>query len=195
MAQGAIPSILRAFKNWWLFAVVGILFILLGVWVLNNKLESYVGLSLFFGLSILFSGVSEMVFSLSNRDHLDGWGWYLTGGIFSLIMGIILLMFPGLTMVTLPIFLGFWLLFRGGSLISFSFDIRDLGASAWWWMLLGGILVGAFGLLVLFRPAVGGMTIIYYTGFSFILLGLLLVFFGLKLNSVKNHVKDRLAPQ
>ena len=47
-------------------------------------------LSVIFSISMLISGIIEIIFSISNRRGISSWGWYLAGGIIDLILGIYL---------------------------------------------------------------------------------------------------------
>ncbi|MFD1166733.1 DUF308 domain-containing protein [Sphingobacterium daejeonense] len=42
-------------------------------------------LSFVFSISFLFSGVMEIIFAFNNKNEIDGWGWYLAGGILNTI--------------------------------------------------------------------------------------------------------------
>ena len=105
-------------KHWWLFLLTGILLIVGSIWVFLTPVESYVNLAWIFSILVLVTGISYVIFSISNRKKLEDWGWYLAGGIFEIVMGIILVSYPDLTIIMLPLFVGFWLMFRGAQIIA-----------------------------------------------------------------------------
>ena len=164
-------KIKSAVKNWWVLTILGILFILLGIWVFRNPLESYIGLSLYFSIAMFIGGAFQIFFSVSNRDVLPGWGWQLMGGILQVLFGYILTSNPQITMAILPLFVGFWLLFRSINLASFSLELRSLLLPNWWLYLLFAILIGIFSFFILTRPVIGGITIVTWTGIALIMAG------------------------
>jgi uncharacterized membrane protein HdeD (DUF308 family) len=68
-------------------------------------------------------------------------GWTLTSGIIDAAICFYPLLYPIVTMATLPFFIGFWLMFRAFFLMGISFNLSSLGASNWGWHLVGGILL------------------------------------------------------
>lgn len=111
-------------KHWYLPFILGILFIVLGIYMFTVPTESYVALSAVFAISFLVSGILEIYFSIANNKELEGWGWYLAGGILDFIAGIILWTNPGISMVTLPFFVGFLILFKSIQGLGFAYDIK-----------------------------------------------------------------------
>lgn len=107
-----LKTVRNTVKNWYIPAIIGVLFILLGGYLFSVPVATYLTLTIFFSLTFLFSGILEIVFSVQNKDELEGWGWYLTSGIFSLLIGIVLVSKPDVAATTLPFFIGFSLLFR-----------------------------------------------------------------------------------
>ena len=116
MAQ-TLKSIRDSINYWWLFLLTGILLIVVGLWVFASPLASYLSLSFIFAFGILFTGVFEVIFAISNRKTMDNWGWTLSSGILDLVIGFYLMAYPAITIAILPLILGFWLLFRGFSAI------------------------------------------------------------------------------
>lgn len=88
MAETFLKFVKNSVKHWYLPLIVGVLFVGVGIYMFTTPLESYVTLSVVFSLLFIFSGLSDIIFSISNRDELEGWGWTLTGGIFTLLLGL-----------------------------------------------------------------------------------------------------------
>ena len=99
-------------KHWYIPAIVGSIFIVVGIYTFASPATSYVALSILFSLSFLFSGISEIVFSLTNRNEMDNWGWVLAFGILTTVIGGLLLSNPAVSMATLTFYVGFLILFR-----------------------------------------------------------------------------------
>ena len=177
-------------KNWWWYLIIGILFIIAGIAIFAKPLDGYVGLSVLFSVVILSSGFGQIFFSLGNSSILKGWGWILVSGILDVAIGTYLLMYPVVTMATLPYFVGFWLVFRSFYLMGASFDLKDLNAEGWGWLLFGGIVVMVLGFLVIYYPAAGAVGIVAVSGSAFIIGGFLYIYLGFQLKNIKTDVSQ-----
>ncbi len=183
-----LQETVRTVKNWWLFLLYGIALIAMAIWMFSNPEQSYVALSIVFSIFVLVNGIFHIYFSYTNRNLIEGWGWYLAGGILELIIGIALISNPQLSMATLPFFIGFWLLFRAGFIIGSAFDLKKFGFSDWGWILFWGILLAAFAFIIIIRPSLGAFTAVFWTAFAFIFFGVSYIMFALKLRKLKKGV-------
>src|SRR5471030_239000 len=107
----------RSLRHWWVFLLRGVLFILVGIYMICSPASSYAALGFMFGLIILLAGVAELLHvsrSANNR------GWHLFLGILDIILGIVLMGHIAASVTILRIIVGVWFLFRGFSLLSFS---------------------------------------------------------------------------
>ena len=46
-----------------------------------SPVSTYVALSIIFSVSMLISGILEIIFAFSNRKGVPSWGWYIVGGL------------------------------------------------------------------------------------------------------------------
>lgn len=160
----------RSVKNWWVSLILGILYIAVAICLMFAPLSSYVALSVIFSISMLISGILEILFAISNK-HISSWGWYLAGGIIDLIIGIYLVAFPMVSMEIIPFLIAFWLMFRGFSATGYSMDLKRYGTRDWGWYMGFGILAILCSLLILWQPAVGALYAIYMISFTFLIIG------------------------
>ncbi len=173
-------------KYWYLPLISGVLFILLSFWVFKTPVESYLALSVFFASLFMIGGLLE-VFRALNNSGSKGWGWSLTFGIVDVIFGVLLLSNPALSASALILYVGFILMFRSISSIGFATDLKDMGVKSWVGPLIFGILGLILAAMMIFNPAFGGFTIIFYTAMSLFFIGLfqiLLAFSLKKLNAL-----------
>jgi uncharacterized membrane protein HdeD (DUF308 family) len=185
MATTILSPTQSVVKNWWISLLLGILYIIAGVWVFQTPLTSYVSLSIVFSVFIFVSGISQIAFSISNRDEINNWGWYLAGGILDLIIGILLISHPLITMTILPFYVGFWLLLQGFMSIGLSFQFRAVDTPNWGWLLFLGIMTLLFAFLLLANPIFAGLSIVYMTAFAFIFAGISRIFLAFGLKKIK----------
>lgn len=177
-------------KNWWWFLVSGILFIATGIAIYASPVASYVSLSILFSILMISNGFSQIVFASANSKLLKGWGWILVSGIIDLALGFYLLLYPAVTMVTLPYFVGFWLIFRSFYLMGISFDLKALGVSRWGWLLFGGILMLVLGGVIVYYPAAGVVSIVAFSGSAFIVGGFMNIYLAFLFKGVKGEVNQ-----
>ena len=185
-----ISEAISTIKNWWLYLILGILLVLGGFWVARTPLESYLALSMLFIALLLVNGIFQIIFSISNRNTLPGWGWYLTNGILETLIGIYLWSSPTLSMAVLPFVVGFWLLFRGISVIASSTELKQKAIKGWGWIMALGILTTVLSFFVVMNPVVGVIYLVYLTAFSMIFMGIAYIMFSLKLKKIKSNTLD-----
>ncbi len=118
-------TIANAIKHWYIPLIVGIIFALTGIYTLFSPLKAYLTLSVLFSLSFLISGLSEIIFSISNRKEIDNWGWTLTFGIVTALFGVLLVMNPQISITTLPFYVGVVVLFRSIMGIAYALDLKN----------------------------------------------------------------------
>jgi uncharacterized membrane protein HdeD (DUF308 family) len=184
-----VSSAISSVRNWWLFAIKGLLLLAAGVAILMRPAEGYVGLSVLFSVVIFCVGFAQIVFALGNRAWLSGWGWTLASGIIDLAIGLFLISFPGVSLATLPFFVGFWLMLRAFYLMGIAFDLNHAGVKGWGWLLASGILTLIFSWMVLFFPLAGAVGIIYYSAIAFIAGGLGAFILAFKFRGAKQSVE------
>ncbi|MDR2919895.1 MAG: DUF308 domain-containing protein [Tannerella sp.] len=195
MNTSFIEEIKSSVKNWWISLILGILFIGTALLLMFNPLESYGALVILFSICMFASGILEIAFSVSNKNVLSGWGWYLTSGIIDLLLGIFLVCYPGVTAVVLPFIIAFWIMFRGFAAIGFSIDLSRVGVKGWGWYLVFGILAILCSIAIIWQPAAGALASVYIVAFAFMFMGFFRIMLAFELRDLyKNsqELKDRL---
>jgi len=185
-----ISKVSGTIKNWWVFLILGVLLLISAYWMFTTPIESFVGLASLFSALIFVSGLFSVFFAISNKDDIDNFGLYLAGGILDVLIGFILLKYPGLTLVLFSMFIGFWLLFRGFNMISVSFKIKKIGDANWGWILFFGIMVVVFAMMSIVNPLIGASYLVYTLAFTLVLFGIANIALGLKLRKLKSNVHD-----
>ena len=127
---------------WWVFLLLGIVWVLFGMFVLSYRVGSLLALAILAGVVFILSGVAE----LAAASRATSWRWlYVLGGVLSVAAGLIAFIWPGITLFVLSVVLSWFLVVMG--------VVHVVGALAgpkrdWWWVtLLLGIaefLLGAW---------------------------------------------------
>jgi uncharacterized membrane protein HdeD (DUF308 family) len=112
-----------------LLALLGVLSVIIGLWAVRHVLLTLLALTVFLGIYWVVNGVIEIFTALSHREMPER-GWTVAMGVLSAIAGIIVLAYPGLSLLSLAIVLGIWLLIFGAMEIGVAFRIRRVGHAA-----------------------------------------------------------------
>lgn len=188
--KNIVKNAVSSIKNWWVYLVIGILFITVSFVVLSTPTESYVGLAGLMSVLVLISGLLTSYFSIANRKTISGWGWYLAGGIFETVAGIGLISYPEVSVAILPAFVGFWILFRATQLIANSIELRNYGVLDWGWLMLLGVSLSVLAFFMIFNPVFGFFSIISLTFISLFTAGVSYIWLSLKLRKIKVRALD-----
>ena len=143
-------------RPWWLILIAGILSTVVGAILLwapaKAKAETYLLLVAILGFYWLIEGILDLVSIFV--DH-SMWGWKLFIGIISIILGGVVLMYPIVAAVTLPVVfvwvLGFWGLINGIVLLVMAFRGAGWGAG------ILGVLGIIFGVALIANYSVPGV--------------------------------------
>lgn len=178
----------RAVVHWWLFLVAGVLCLVTGIVVFVFPLESYVTLSIIFGVLMLVVGAAKLIAAATSGNYFLMKGYVIIGGLLDLILGLFLCIYPGVTLMVLPIMMGFWMLYNSFMLFSFSDDLGTLQVPGGGLVTSGGILLLILSVLVLVNPFGAGIaTVVVLAGSGLILFGLLLCSLSVKLKDLHTN--------
>src|ERR1700689_2885349 len=108
-----------------LLALLGVLSLIIGLYALRHILITLLALALLLGIFWVVSGAVELFTALSHRE-MRSRGWTAVMGIFSILAGIVVLGYPGISLLALAVVLSVWLLVFGIMQITLAFRIRSL---------------------------------------------------------------------
>lgn len=154
-----------------LWAIAGLVLLVAGVFCLINPGTALVTLSLYLGISMLISGVIDIVIFAKGNRYMAGAGWFLLDGILTVLLSLFLLFHQAFTMLSLPFIFGMWLLCSGVSKFVNSFELKRLGVPGWGWFTALGVLLAVAGFFSFCDPISDLLAIS-------ILMGILLIFQG-----------------
>jgi uncharacterized membrane protein HdeD (DUF308 family) len=95
-------------------------------------------------------------------DLARNWWLVLLRGICAIIFGVLTLMWPGLSLLTLVVLYGVFALFDGGLAIGAA--IMGGAPAPRWWLALVGVLGIAAGVITLLWPGITGLVLLYFIG-------------------------------
>jgi uncharacterized membrane protein HdeD (DUF308 family) len=124
LADGGGPSVERV-----LVAAVALLSVVIGILFLRETHESVATLAFLIGLFWFVGGIIEMV-SASTRTATPGRRFRMVMGGLGLVAGLVTLIVPSITLVTLVAISGVWLAAHGVLQITTALALRKLTASS-----------------------------------------------------------------
>jgi uncharacterized membrane protein HdeD (DUF308 family) len=176
-------------KYWWTFLLTGLLLLIAGFVILLYPVSSYISIAFFVSLLLIVLGIGYISFAVANKKFLPYWGWHLFIGVLDVIWGIILFVYPHITMTVLPFMVGFLFLLRAVSLISYAFTLRRVTGSGWGWLLAGGILTLLFAFFIIYYPFFGVFTVIIWTASAFMIAGIFNMVLAFRLKREKADIQ------
>ncbi len=184
----------RAIRCWWMFLLCGLLCIAAGIAVFRNPLESYMTLSLLFGIVMLVTGIVELAVAFSSRNYFMMRGYNIVGGILDIIVGILLSAMPSVTAALLPVFLGIWIMYHSFMIIGLAGDLSSFNVPGAGWGIAGGILLLILSALIIFKPFFGAAVVVILMGVALVVIGAIMIAGSLRLRKLHKSVQESFGP-
>lgn len=185
MSAFGLKNVKPDIRHWWLLPLSGLVLVGIGSWIFTAQLSAYLSISLLFAMGILATGFLELMFVLFTRRASGVTRWALLGAFIDLFVGIYLWFYPLISLIIVPVILGFWLMLRGILAIASAWHLQDHGQEDWAWLLICGLLVLLTGIVLLTNMIWGEKDIVLHTAAGFVIAGLFRVYLGFKLRSLK----------
>ena len=177
------------FKKWWVILIQGILMFILGIFIFKNPVEVLAGISLWFGLLILLTGITGIfgwLFGGKETRESSSLIWSILSVIFSLFVLFNLLA----AMKAITIIFVIWLLMTGFHLISSGWALKKESAIGWF-ILIAGILAAVAGLSMIFNIGSGAEGVATILGLSVLLSGIGLILLSFIKKAVAGKIEDK----
>ena len=167
-------------RLWLIPTLRGIFAIIFGI-----ILFCYPGLSLIFmiglfGAFVFISGLFTLIFAWTRRHYDLLWKNYMTDGLISMIIGLVVWLWPTLTSLILIYMIAIWALITGLIQIATAIRLRRVFANIWLNLIMGIVLL-AFSLAIFVHPGAGAVAIALVIGIAAIVYGAVALGFGLQL--------------
>src|ERR1700716_3017755 len=176
------PSPEALVQNWWLFTLRGILAIVFGLLALIFPGPTMLSLVILFSAYMLVDGVFGIIAAVrAIRRKEDRWGLLIFEGLLNIAVGILAFLWPGITVVAFVWLIAAWAIVSGGLMTAAGFRLNiERGR---WWLVLGGLLSLAYGVLLIITPLIGAIVLTWWLGAHALVFGIALVIFSFKLRS------------
>ena len=164
-----MQQLLNNYRNMFLFR--GIAAIVFGVLTLVWPKLTILALVVLFGIFAIISGIAVVAAALQNREE-HGWGVFLFEGILWLLVGVVALIWPGVTALSFLYLLAAWAVITGILELVAPLSFPMSGGRGVL-MVLSGVISIVFGILIAIQPAAGLLAVVWLIGLYAILFGIL----------------------
>jgi uncharacterized membrane protein HdeD (DUF308 family) len=179
-------------RNWWILAVRGIAAILFAIAAFLSPAITLAVLVLLFGAYALVDGVFAVIAGISARRKEERWWVMMLEGIAGIIIGVLTLVWPGITALVLLYVIAAWSIVTGAFEIAAAIQLRReiegelLLALAGFASVLFGILLGVF-------PGPGALALVWVIGAYALVFGILLLALAFRLRN-RRDTADHAVP-
>jgi uncharacterized membrane protein HdeD (DUF308 family) len=170
-------------RNWWAFAIRGLLGILFGVIAITLPGAAMLSLVFLFAIYAFADGVFAILAAVRAASQHERWMLLVLEGIVNIAAGVIALSWPAITVYVFVILIGAWALISGGFMLAASFRLD--AAHGRWWLALGGIASIAYGALLFIAPMIGAIVVTWW-------IGAYAIFFGVSMMALAFRLRGRL---
>ena len=170
-------------RRWWAVIMRGLIAIAFAVIAFTWPGVTLTTLVLLFGFYALVDGCSSLITAIVGRHHEDRWLLALEG-IIGIWAGLLILRAPGLTTALLVFFISIWAMATGFLRIVEAIRLRKQ-ISGEMWLALSGVLSILFAFMLIVRPVVGALSILWVLAAYALILGVFLVFLGVEIKRVQ----------
>ncbi|MGY3505157.1 uncharacterized membrane protein HdeD (DUF308 family) [Bradyrhizobium sp. USDA 4471] len=126
--------------------------------------------------------------SRGNNPWVDGrQGVTCSGGqgLLNIAVGIVAILWPGLTVVAFVLLVAAWAIISGGLMMAAGFRMNI--SHGRWWLVLGGLCSLIYGALLIAMPLIGAVVLTWWMGAYALVFGISLIILSFQLRSRHRH--------
>lgn len=170
-------------SNWWVLLIRGIAAVLFGVLAFIWPGITIASLVLLFGAYALVDGVFGIFHAFNARSYESNWWVLALGAAASIIFGVLVFFWPGLTALVLLYMIASWAIITGIFEIVGAIQLRK-EITGEFWLILAGILSVIFGIYVFLFPGAGALGLIWAIGAYAVVLGISLIMLSFRVRGL-----------
>ncbi|HJA27290.1 MAG TPA: DUF308 domain-containing protein [Candidatus Limosilactobacillus intestinigallinarum] len=158
----------------WFSLIVGILFILAGLASFMHPDKTLHFLTILTGIAFILRGVYELWFrQFVNRTLNQGSGWIMFAAILDIILGIIVLVYPGWGVLYIAILFAIWFIVDSIMEIKAAKLFKEYHRGYSIWLVVLGVISIIMGVVLLFSPLLSAMTIVWLVSVMLMVFGIM----------------------
>lgn len=173
-------------QRWWALLLRGVFAIIFGIICFANPALAAVTLVIWFGIFSIVDGIAGLVASFGQARNGGRWAWLAFEAVASIVIGVIVLMMPGLSLIVLFFIIAIKAAVTGIFLLIASVKLD--GESGQGWLAAGGIVSVLFAAALFLAPLAGARILIWWIGLWAVAFGILLSVLSFKLKGAQKKV-------
>jgi uncharacterized membrane protein HdeD (DUF308 family) len=168
--------------KWWVQLIRGLIILLFGMVALFWPLATLESLIWIFAIFAIIFGI--FVFIASFFSGKDRWWGLLLEGLLGIAIGIIVLAWPGATLLVFLVILGIWAILNGLLELVMSYKLRKVIPDDWL-LVLSGIISIIFGVMIFFWTVASVLVLVWFIAFYAIFFGVILIVLSMRLKQLQ----------
>jgi uncharacterized membrane protein HdeD (DUF308 family) len=177
-------------ERWWVLLLRGLIAVAFAVMIWMQPAISLKALIILFGAFALADGILGVWSALASRKDKDNWWVLMLWGLVGIGIGIITFVAPGVTALALIFYIAIWAIVTGVLEIITAIKLRK-EIEGEWLLGLAGLAGVVFGILLISRPGVGVLAVLWLIAAYSLILGVLLIILSFKLRKVGARIASR----
>lgn len=173
--------------NWWVLFLRGVFAIVMGALAVMWPGITLISLLFVYGAFTIADGITAVWIGCVARHDQRIWWEMVAAGALSILAGIVVAVWPGLTAMIFVMLIGLFAVLRGVFEIVAAIHLRKVIDDEWMLILSGGVSI-LFGGMLIARPGEGAIAMVLLIGAFMIAIGAMTVGLALRLR----HLSQRL---
>jgi uncharacterized membrane protein HdeD (DUF308 family) len=171
-------------KDWWLFALRGLLGVVFGIIALVMPVATILALVLLFAAYMLVDGIFALCTSIRAMLRRESWSLSLLQGIASIAAGALTFLWPGITLLAFVLLLAAWSIVSGCLTLAATPRVKiNYGRG---WLIFSGLVSLLYGFLMMLAPMIGAVVLTWWLGAYSLVLGVTLIVLAFRLRSQRD---------
>jgi uncharacterized membrane protein HdeD (DUF308 family) len=176
--------------DWRSVGLRGIAAVAFGVLTLVWPGLTITALLLLFGVYALIDGFAHLVAAYRRDQARETRGVLIVEGVAGVILGVVVLVWPGITALALLYVIAAWAIITGAIRIMAALQLRREIPNEWF-LVLGGAFSVIFGIILVVAPVAGALAITWLIGFYALLFGFMLLALAWRLRTTHARIEVR----
>jgi uncharacterized membrane protein HdeD (DUF308 family) len=178
-------------RNWWALALRGAAAIVFGILAFVWPGLTLMTLILLFGAYAIVDGIFNLIAAFRGGSEESRWWWLVLEGLVSVGAGIVAFAMPGLTALVMLYVIAAWAVITGVLEIVAAIRLRREITNEWW-LVAGGLLSVAFGVLLMVAPGAGALALVFWIGAYAVVFGALLLGLAFRLRREEHEMRPEM---
>jgi uncharacterized membrane protein HdeD (DUF308 family) len=169
-------------RTWWVYLIRGVCAILFGLLAIIWPSITLFVLVAVFGAYAIVNGIFELFSSGRGGSR----GWTIFSGVGSILIGLVVLFWPGITALVLLLLIASWAVVVGLLEVIAAIMLRRV-VEGEWAFIVSGVLAVLFGILLFLWPATGALAIAWLIGAMALVYGISLIALAFRVRGVGSY--------